>query len=96
MHVDALKMLKSSRLGIRVATIALLAHFCLATIPSDAGGSDGSIVTLEARMPPFATEREDEYLCSAVQLPEKPMKLTGIEPLADMATVHHMLLFGKK
>lgn len=52
-------------------------------------------VAVDARMPPFPTDREDEYLCTAVELPPGDMKLVSVEPMADMRTVHHMLLFGE-
>ena len=55
---------------------------------------DSNAISVDAIMPPHPTDREDEYLCTAVELPDRPMKLIGVEPLADMATVHHMLLFG--
>ena len=57
---------------------------------------ESSVVELDAIVPPHPTEHEDEYLCTAVELPEKPMKLIGVESLSDQGTVHHMLLFGEE
>ena len=51
--------------------------------------------TLEIRMPPFDVDEEDIYLCTAVELPSKPLKLIAVEPHSDQDTVHHILLFGK-
>jgi hypothetical protein len=45
-------------------------------------------------MPDFPVEHEEAYLCTAVPLPEIPLKLVGIEPLSTQEVVHHMLLFG--
>jgi hypothetical protein len=52
------------------------------------------VFDLEALMPPFKPQKQDEYLCSAVLLPERPLKLVGVQPLASQDVVHHMLLFG--
>ena len=64
-----------------------------ATAPAGAKARD--LITLDALMPPLKTEREDEYLCTAVQLPAEDLKLVTVEALADQGTVHHMLLFGE-
>ena len=49
---------------------------------------------LEALMPEYATEHEEAYLCTSVPLPDRPLKLIGVEPLSKQEVVHHMLLFG--
>ena len=59
------------------------------------GMYDEALHTLEMRMPPFEVEKEDTYLCTAVELPSKPLKLIEVEPHSEQDTVHHMLLFGK-
>ncbi len=38
---------------------------------------------------------EDAYICTTLPLPEQPMKLVGVEPLAEQKVVHHILLFGE-
>lgn len=55
---------------------------------------NGIALYVEAIMPPHKTEQEDEYLCTSVNLPDKPMKLLSVEPLSEQSVVHHMLLFG--
>lgn len=49
---------------------------------------------LEALMPEYTTEHEEAYLCTSVPLPDRPLKLVGVEPLSKQEVVHHMLLFG--
>ena len=51
-------------------------------------------VTVEALMPDYATSVNDAYLCTAVALPDEPLKLIEIRPQASQAVAHHMLLFG--
>lgn len=84
-----------------IACIALLG--ALAAVRCEGAGSTPAAgaasprpdtIAVEARMPKFPTDQEDEYLCTAVELPPGDMKLISVEPLADMSTVHHMLLFG--
>lgn len=78
--------------AVGVATILLLhMSYCAALVGDNPSGK----VTLDAIMPPYETTQEDEYLCTAVQLPDEPMKLVSVESLSEQGTVHHMLLFGK-
>lgn len=37
---------------------------------------------------------EDSYICITKPLPDKPLKLVGVEPMARQEVVHHILLFG--
>jgi hypothetical protein len=60
-------------------------------VAADAGSDMRKV---EALMPDFPVEHEEAYLCTAVPLPEIPLKLVGIEPLSTEEVVHHMLLFG--
>ena len=53
-----------------------------------------SLLEIDAIMPQYKTEHEDSYLCTAIQLPNEPLKLIGVESLADASVVHHILLFG--
>lgn len=47
-------------------------------------------------MPPFEVTGEDTYLCTSIQLPDRPLKLVEIEARADQSVVHHILMFGCK
>jgi hypothetical protein len=95
-------IMRSSQALSTIACIALLGVLGAANgegakpSPAAAGATSPrpDSVAVEARMPPFPTDKEDEYLCTAVELPPGDMKLVSVEPLADMRTVHHMLLFG--
>lgn len=59
-----------------------------------AAEEDPNVEYVTARMSEYKVEHEDAYLCTAVPLPDEPMKLIGIEPLAKQEVAHHMLLFG--
>lgn len=62
--------------------------------PSPAPGGD--TFELPVVFPEHPTDEEDAYLCTAVKLPDRPLKLVGIEPTSDQRIVHHMLLFGEQ
>ncbi|KAL4858006.1 Peptidyl-glycine alpha-amidating monooxygenase A [Chlorella vulgaris] len=47
-------------------------------------------------LPEHPTDDKDAYLCTSVQLPDRPLKLVGIASTSDQRIVHHMLLFGCK
>lgn len=66
---------------------------CVFDTSSAASGSD--VQYIEARMPEFQVLKEDAYLCTAITLPDEPLKLVGVEPLAKQEIAHHLLLFGK-
>lgn len=55
----------------------------------------GSDLTLPVVFPEHEVTQDDAYLCTAVKLPDKPLKLVGIESTSDQRIVHHMLLFGE-
>jgi hypothetical protein len=46
-------------------------------------------------LPEHPTDEKDAYLCTSVQLPDRPLKLVGIASTSDQRIVHHMLLFGE-
>lgn len=46
-------------------------------------------------VPPFPVKGNDAYICTTVPFPERPYKLTGVEPIAEQNVVHHILLFGE-
>lgn len=56
----------------------------------------GSDITLPVVFPEHEVTEDDAYLCTAVQIPDKPLKLVGIESTSDQRIVHHMLLFGEQ
>jgi hypothetical protein len=77
------------------SVVALLACVLCALAAVAADGTDPNVQFIEARMGQFKVDHEDAYLCTAVPLPDEPLKLVGIEPLAKQEIVHHMLLFGE-
>lgn len=51
--------------------------------------------TLDITVPEATkVEGEDSYICITKPLPDKPLKLVGVEPMARQEVVHHILLFG--
>eukprot|EP00884_Botryococcus_braunii_P000484 jgi/Botrbrau1/10436/Bobra.0133s0043.1 len=81
-------------LGLCRSLVVLLALF--ASCPQEAASADVSseFHKVDALMPDYSVDHEEAYLCTAVPLPDKPLKLVGIEPLSTQEVVHHMLLFG--
>lgn len=70
-----------------VAAVLLLAWAVLAA----AGPT-----TLDITVPDSVkVEGEDAYICITKPLPDKPLKLVGVEPIAEEKVVHHILLFGE-
>lgn len=55
---------------------------------------DQDDLTIPLVFPEHAVEEPDAYLCTAVPLPDRPLKLVGVTPTSDEEIVHHMLLFG--
>jgi hypothetical protein len=43
----------------------------------------------------YKVDKEDAYVCTVLKLPENGHKLIGVQPMADQAVVHHILLYGK-
>jgi hypothetical protein len=66
------------------AAVLLLLLACLAS------GIDVDIV-----VPEYQVKGQDAYVCTTIELPDKPMKLVGVEPIAQQEVVHHILLFGE-
>eukprot|EP00879_Flechtneria_rotunda_P023043 GHRR01024358.1.p1 GENE.GHRR01024358.1~~GHRR01024358.1.p1 ORF type:complete len:243 (+),score=35.59 GHRR01024358.1:180-908(+) len=55
----------------------------------------GETTTVDITVPDSVTVRgQDAYICTTVELPNKPYKLVGVEALAKQEVVHHILLFG--
>lgn len=53
--------------------------------------------TLDITVPESVkVEGEDSYICITKPLPDKPLKLVGVEPMAKQEVVHHILLFGEQ
>jgi hypothetical protein len=69
-----------------------LAFLCLISVGV---GSLEEDVTVTALMPEYPTTEMDSYLCTAVDLPSRPLKLVRVDPQASQVVAHHMLLFGK-
>lgn len=49
---------------------------------------------VDLRMPHVHPQVVDSYLCYPMKMPEDPTYITGFVPHSNMATAHHMLLFG--
>lgn len=77
---------------LRCAVVVLGMALASAAAP---GADDPNVQYIEARMPDFKVDYVDAYLCTAVPLPDEPLKVVGIEPLAKQEIAHHMLLFGE-
>lgn len=75
-----------------LSNILLLLAACVINPCSAASGED--VQYIETRMPEFQVTKEDAYLCTAIALPDEPLKLVGVEPLAKQEIAHHLLLFG--
>ena len=60
------------------------------------GGAGAAIETLELPVvfPEYEVTENDAYLCTSVPLPDRPLKLVGVESTSDQRIVHHMLLYG--
>jgi len=87
------------RLAAAACCAALACVLGAAAAERPGGGADGGGTTdfkLEALMPPYETQHEEAYLCMSVPLPDRPLKLVGVEPLSRQEVVHHMLLFGAR
>ena len=57
-------------------------------------GPKAATLQIPVVFPEHPTTEPDAYLCTAVPLPDRPLKLVGVEPTSDEEFVHHMLLFG--
>lgn len=57
-------------------------------------GASGAALELPVVFPEHPTDKQDAYLCTSIALPDRPLKLVGVEPTSDQRIVHHMLLFG--
>lgn len=81
----------------RLVSFATLATFLVATFLLAASGARAEEeMFIDIRVPAsYVLPRADSYACTTVQLPkDKSLKLVGVKPQADMAVVHHILLFG--
>lgn len=58
-------------------------------------GTAATTSSIEITIPgSMEVKGEDSYVCVTQALPDKPLKLVGVEPLAHQEVVHHILLFG--
>lgn len=80
-----------SRLAVAAAALLLLA----VVLETDAA-APAAATSLEIRVPETVkVEGEDAYICITKPLPDKSLKLVGIEPIAEQKVVHHILLYGE-
>ena len=85
-----------------LAALALLLALVASGTTAEPAQAEGTLPKQDAQgvfeqqvvFPEYPTDEQDAYLCSAVALPDKPLKLVGIESTSDQRIVHHMLLFG--
>ena len=90
------------RLFPLVGLLALLLALVAAAGTAEPAQAEGNLPKQDAQgvfeqqvvFPEYPTDEQDAYLCSAIALPDKPLKLVGIESTSDQRIVHHMLLFG--
>lgn len=61
---------------------------------AEASSPDHDAVSIPVVFPEHSIDEPDAYLCTAVTLPDRPLKLVGVQPTSDEKIVHHMLLFG--
>lgn len=74
-----------------LVSIALLT--CLLSLAAVSVAGEG--MTFEITVPEEVKPKgQDAYICTTLQLPNKPYKLVGVEPLGEQKVVHHILLFG--
>ena len=91
--------MRAKRVGLVGWLAAWLALAMQAAASSKPGQSTAALdavpsFKLEALMPEHAANHAEAYLCTSVQLPDKALKLIGVEPLSKQEVVHHMLLYG--
>lgn len=86
---------------MRLLAVLIVLLTLLAAVRADGKASAspapaaGETFELPVVFPEHPTDEEDAYLCTAIKLPDQPLKLVGIEPTSDQRIVHHMLLFGE-
>lgn len=100
--VWAYKAVHPTRSEMPFAVLLLLATLAALAEAGGAGSAAtttvpaGSDLTLPVVFPAHEVTEDDAYLCTAVDIPDKPLKLVGIESTSDQRIVHHMLLFGER
>jgi hypothetical protein len=75
--------------------ISWLYLLSLLAAASLSGAENATSRSFELIVPEYKVVEEDAYVCTTMQLPERPHKLVGVEPLAEQKVVHHILLFGR-
>jgi hypothetical protein len=74
----------------------LLLGALLAAQEGVAGSKHARSSGFDIRIPAsFDVRGEDSYVCITRALPDRPLKLVGVDPQAEQAVVHHILLFGE-
>lgn len=77
------------------ATLAALL-LCLASDSAAAAAAKQHTFDLPVVFPEHPVAERDAYLCTSLELPDRPLKLVGVHPTSDQRIVHHMLLFGAR
>lgn len=79
--------------------MACCSRLCLAAVALllAAAAVAGDNSSFEITIPDgYKVKGLDAYVCTTLELPNKPAKLVGVEPLAKQEVVHHILLFGER
>lgn len=87
--------MRSSGLAACLAFVVLLwatSHGAEAAKAS--AGAPSDTLELPVVFPEYEVTENDAYLCTSVPLPDRPLKLVGVESTSDQRIVHHMLLYG--
>ena len=71
-----------------------LLHLLVLLAAVGVSSTETSTRAFDLIVPEYKITEQDAYVCTTMQLPEKPHKLVGVEPLAEQKVVHHILLFG--
>jgi hypothetical protein len=75
---------------MRLLQLAVLA---LVALGSAAATNSSIDITIPSSV---EVKGEDSYVCITRALPDTPLKLVGVEPMAQQEVVHHILLFGAR
>lgn len=83
-------------LALLAAAAALLASGAAAAAAASDATKQQHTFDLPHIFPEHPVDEKDAYLCTALELPDRPLKLVGVHPTSDQRIVHHMLLFGAR
>ncbi|XP_070543295.1 peptidyl-glycine alpha-amidating monooxygenase B-like [Ptychodera flava] len=60
----------------------------------DSSREEYDTFTSNLLMPGVSPQTPDTYLCTFAKMPQQELHIVEFEPVAEMSTVHHMLLYG--